>query len=1253
MSQEAEILNLLYRGERDAFEARLQQFRRIQLSQSKLGKGKLCRLINRVVKLDGQYATVLIEDVSNMLNDSDRVVRNEALAAFARSGHSFMFNILLACACYPGNEVANDAFADLQCALNLVQHAITAMDSHDLKEQNTPMGFPSLIHNISNVPLVNAFKIVMMQLALSAQLGVEPSKSRKQQPLKANGDDECSNHVKSKDKGSEGVNEEKRIHKEAIFTDDKWRHIITSNKYVMNHLSIWSYDAVRLLASCICASAKPKNKFITKRGLLAAEVACTLITYYPHQYFDMLAKPLIATYTHIHNKVSDYETFILRVFTSDEAREYHVGFADMLNEAGYKCSLSEIYKRAHSKATGNKCYVYGGEGDVKLDDAVNIVSMLSGINEDNELFHLATQKYGERLPDETLNEINAAQIFEYDPEVIQHMNKGEEIFDCTTSELRLSHTKAMEEKHKITLEDKFNPDYLHQSAVVEVKPTSCKAIREHHQLYSQLVATQMMDTVVSYTWHLQRSVVSGNHRNRFTWCNRVLFNKLFTSGLMTKDTQLALFSELMDHLAQMALIDVVSLSIKKDTLNNVILTDATNPLLSALADAKNVGVSELLAHVASQRRATALESLLDYINELLMNKASIELARAVVAGRKECCVKELIGCIDAGEDSLGKSRKATEGSRATYGELVEIVLEKLYKSRILEIVEIRDTYVLQICRFILHMPFIPLTIVNQINNWMSDQISRRLAFSLISNILKKSQCPLLKEQTLIMFLRTLISEDPEIRTLFQRLVSSPKGIYHINVDGRRYSKAKHESVHNAMIEWIRGGCGCSKCKIEPSLKEEYIQDCNSMATRPLWQWPSGLIKAIDDSSASEGKKKKHCEGCGWKNFKSTLLNSDNKKCNDAVEWIYMPSLWLEEIFALMAKPGSLNAHPFICQIAQCVRKDAVTECLPEPLIVAAGKNGYMVPFICDLTDSFDDHMVKQAMRTCSAHVTEIVYVLKYKPEEDKFLVGLLQELRAMWLDPKYQLLELWSKAPSPAKQLVDVALQHLISCDAYAMQLVPFMTVEQMEKVIMHLFTHGTEESLKQIFSLLLEVPTSFRREQKELNFALPQHFMYQCYSIKPNKELLRKQTGILDHCVECCVRGQMSVEAALSACTLIVESTDEVSFVFGRVICQLVQRVTQTRSVVVQSILPALFQRGAWSDKMLWRGVVICMTTLWVGHKEQLCKLLLQLPQEQGEATIKTLQTQHNVIAFMESTLPQLDHTVHIPDYIKVMLSM
>ncbi|GBE61764.1 symplekin tight junction carboxy-terminal protein, putative [Babesia ovata] len=1258
MSQEAEILHLLRIGRRDAFEARLQQFRRLQLTQSKAGKGKLCRLINHVVHSDGQYATVLIEDISNLLNDADPIVRIDALAAFASSAHLFMFHVLLARAVHPSSQTARDAVADLACALSLVKRAAVDMDASDCRGKNGLASVTELVHSGTRSPVANALRVVMMELAILAQLGVSPAKSARASPRPATSEAKESDMPQPEVSREAGANhrnkEEAKGRTNRRFDSDDWQCVVRDDAELMAQITPWSASATRLLAGCMCAATKSNKPGTLARSLIAAEAVSTLVSHYPYQYFHALMPALIATHTHMFRTVGAYESMILRVFTSQEAQPFHTQLVAMLKEAGYNCELTDMYKRAHITASGNKCYVHDAEADVKEDDAINVVALIAETGDAEARFQLATKKLENRLEDEMLKGYKAAQVFECSALAIKHVNNTDGGFNCANAQMRVGPPMPPADEPTFDLDCTPNPKYTMPSSIAPIRPTPCETIREHHRLYSLLLATQMMDTAVSYTWHLRAAVALGNRRDRFDAFNRALLNRLFVSGTLPKETQRNLLDALLDHMAQMVMINHKlgdTAQERQASRQKIVMAD------SSLTDAQNMGVKELMTYVASSHQSALLEQLLDSVSQLLLTKACIELAKGVVRGNKDEVIRELneVNATDPADQPTGTEvQDAAAVGRLGYGELVEVVISKLYVPWILEVVEIRDAYVLQICKFILNMPFIPLSLVKLISGWLLDPTSRRLAFSLISNILKKSQCPDLKQRVLELFLRSIVSEDAEIRNLFLKLVSSPKGLYRVNTEGRRYSVAASEAAHDALVEWTRSGGGCSKCNIGPYLSKEVIEECNAMAERPIWQWNKGLITEISGAHRSVGTRTSaKCKGCEWQELYNQVNKTPEVDTQLAIEWPLLPSVWLEELFALMAMPDAVKAHPFLVEMLGAVAREESDVDMVEPVIVAAGKNAALVPFVCQIADKFDEETTAKARRNCCPHVAEIVRVLRHEPQMNAFLVTLLGEVRAMWLDPKYNLVESWQRESSPTKQLVEVALSHLDMCEEYVLQLTPFLGVEQLETVVTHLFTNSTEENLQRCLTLLLEVPTTFRKEQKELNLALPQHFMYHCYSIKPYKELLKRQTGLLDLCVEYCVTGQMSVESALSACTLIVESPEDVSFVFGRLLCQLVQKVPQTRSVVVQAILPALFKRCAWEDKMLWRGVVICMTSLWPGHKEQLCRLILLLPQQQGEATIKTLQTQHNIIAFMESTLPQLDHTVHIPAYIKTMLSL
>ncbi|ORM41443.1 putative RNA-binding protein 19 [Babesia sp. Xinjiang] len=1202
-----------------------------------------------------QDATVLIEDISNLLNDADLSVRAEALASFASSAHLFMFHVLLSRAMYPESSVARDAFADLACALSLVQHAAANMDASDCRGKNGVASISELVHSVTRSPVANALRVIMMELAVLAQLGVLPSKSDKTKNV-MDAVDASENHAYSSTSAREVTkNGEMTDNMRAVrrYDIDDWCPVVRADREVMMQLEYWSATATRMVRSCMFAATKSNTPSTLARSLLAAEVATTLVSHYPHQYFHALIPPLVATHTHLFRTVGAYENLIHRVFTSQIAQPFHTELVSILNEAGYRCDLVEMYKRAHVAASGNRCYVFGGEGQVREDDAVDLVAMIHENWDPETRLQLALQKPENKLDAAQLQEFKAAQIFESDRISIKYLHLSGNIFGNANSMMRLAPPKELVEEPALELECTPNIKYTMPVNTMAIVPTRCETICERHQLYTTLVATQMMDTAISYTWHLRRAVIAGNRPSRFDAFSRALLNKLFLGMTLALGTQRSMLSALVDHMAQMVMISCSPTETQGGSQSRA--RHQRSAMYSpALTDARTVGVAELLAQIASDHRTDPLEKLLEYLGELLMAKASIELARELVLQDKDHSPSSCVKTEDITEAPENTSEvEVVTSARLSYGDMVELVLNKLYAPGLLKVVDVRDAYVLQICKFVLNLSVVPLSLVDQINAWVADPVSRRLAFSLTSNILKRSQFTDLKRRVLLLFLRFVVSDDLEIRGLFLRLISSPKGLYHANVEGRRYSVPERESVHDALVSWIRAGGGCSECKLGPYLTKDVVVQCETMVGRPLWQWPLGLINEISSAhKAMATQNGVECKGCDWQGFLEQI-NAPPKLPDEEVDWSLLSSVWLEELFALMALPNSVNAHPFITQLVSEVLQDIQDTDTVQPLLVAAGKNPALVPFVCGFADKLREDVAKAARQSCCAHISELKQVLKHIRGSDEFLVNLMGDVRMMWLDPRYKLLEVWQQEPSHPKGLVEVCVKQIGTCEEYVLQLSPFLSVEQLELLVTHLFNNSTEDALKRVLSLLMSVPHTFRREQKELNLALPQHFMYQCYNVKPFKELLKKQTGLLDYCVDCCVSGQMTVEAALSACTLIVESSENVSFVFGRVLCQLVQKVPNTRSVIVQAILPTLFQRNAWVDKMLWRGVVICMTTLWPGHKEQLCRLLLLLPPEHGESTIKTLQTQHNVIAFLESTLPQLDHTVHIPAYIKMMLSL
>ncbi|KAK2198355.1 bifunctional Symplekin C-terminal/Armadillo-type fold [Babesia duncani] len=1186
-SKEWEVLNLLRLGHRDAFEDQLQILRMQRLTNSPASKIALCKLIDHVIKVDGQYAAVLIEDISHMLNDENTTVQNEALATFARTVEQFLLNIFLSDCFYPNHSDIKNSIADLACARHLIHHLLLNNSACDISLELDYIAISKLVHNGLKFAWANAMRVLMYELAFFGKLGILP------------------HYDNSGPKCTRGTNAQ------------EWYTDIRRNTELVSQVSIWASDDLALLNSCIAMATNSKKQQVMIRGIMATEAAITLIIYYPEIYFDKFAQTLVAAFTQLQDSFSVYEMMILRLFTSSAVQKYHPVLIDLLNSVGYACTLEEIYEKSHLVA----CFNHSYGTNQNCNEAIDLVSALKATHGLDTLINYATMGGDVAILDD-YQTTSAARLFECNPDMVKNLATFETMHDYTSKSMRLSPTANIVPRPEIDSDTIPTKEIISKDEANSIQPTSCQEITQHYPLYITLLVTQMMDTAVSYKWHLKSNVVSCQTLDRFVPFKRTLFYKMFLGNVVPESQQGRLYNKLLDHEAHMVLLERANYNL------------GGSKLLQICTNANRIGVEQLMSFVAESRSLNVYETYLEKVQDVVMHKASVEIARGLSLGLDQ----DVHVILSNNQD------------QPAYTNLVNIAIQNLYSPDILDVVELRDVYIQQFGKFILNLPYIPHDIVNQLQSWLNDPNSIRLSFSLVSNLLKRAKSTLLKQEILLLFLSCTTSDNVNIKQIFLKLIASPKGLYQNASSTARYSLSNLESTHDKLVGWILGHEACPKCKGIAALENlQLVQDAARLSCRPFWQWPQDFIDTIEQACKA-GDSKCSKNGCGFNYYRKQLTEPCSGKI-PSPDWNLLSSVWIEELLVMLVRPQEVNAHPLLIETVE--KLGPVME-PTEAIIVAASKNPNLLPFICSIANELMDGLESQAATRCHVHIQELVLIFRYKQEHDLFLISILSHVRTLWLDPRYHLFEKWKQPESIEQELVSILLDKMELVPEYILQLCPFLLAEQMEKLISHLFFKvENDEYIRNILELMLSAPPTFRQDQKVMNFAQPQAYMYACYKLDATGPLLKRQTGLLDFCIESCISGQFPVEAALSACTFIVESKERISAIFGRVLCQMVQKVPRTRSFVVQTILPGLVMKQAWQQQALWRGVVICLSSLWPSNKEPICKILLQLPQQHGEAAIKTLQSQHNATAYIAAKISQLESSIHIPPYIKTLLSL
>ncbi|XP_953063.1 uncharacterized protein TA08230 [Theileria annulata] len=1313
-SQEWHILNLLRVCERDLFESNLQEFRKIQLTESQDGKIRLCKLINEILRLDPQYSIILVEDLSHLFNDSNFLVQkfslislvdcfnilfshiiasNEALETVRLTGTLDSLSKSQITRCkhatsinngYPnntqgpnhyntsirsssglngvpnsvkGNEEeaqeeenlpfsldnirVTESFADFACIRFMVHTRLLECDFSDVK-YSSPHFLPTLIHNRTKFYSVNLLKMLFYELANYPNYLCNQciSESETSEGLETN-------KVKSKKKKVKGVKTEE------------------TNLDIYETLYKWHSESVNLLKILIARhnkySGMDGNKKVKKESdglvesVLSCEVACSLIGFYPEYYFEEFVDVLVSLLRTQSHTV--FEHILFRIFSFNNCYRYHHLLLDKVNEKGYGLDLETMYKLVQTLPSVS-CEAY--RGTMMAVDNSEAPNKETNYDLSDKLVTSLSVEV-----DEKLNLYPAAQIFEFDKELVKNYKSSK----FKNSQINISNNFYKRKPVNIT---PISYEHVHTDEPVEegndkVRVESDKlekkleivedsVIKKNEKLFVRLVGNQMIDTVSSYQRFLKFEVIGPKVVNFDRFASLVLKHFL-VSNLIKFENRKEVLRNLLDYLAEHTLIN-----------------HAESHILKSLKHHSGCYGLSLLFNCVNKQNSVQL-----------FNKFLEELNRHIIFSYTT---------------NFAKSTSTTDQSRQLkymdeYETFVNLCLsyvcEKLSESE-----EVSDISVNALSKFVLSLPKIPDKMSDLILVWVNseNQGNLKLAFSLVSNLLKHSSLVkradfekllgkdnfryisnmlLVKRSVFAIFLTCITSKRKQVSSLFLRLLSSQKGLYNVKYN---YTIKSFESVHEEFVTKLKEFNGSED-------EKDLVEDCLYLSDRPFWQWPKKLVVL---ATQLLNFNLSHVLDC-YEDVDESVVDEG---FDDGDEDI---GVWIEESVGLMCNRNSLKTSKFIKDaveslfnnesqdntidqatddkldradkdeldfdksdkdefevIMEDVAERKVSEddlVYFEPMLSCCIKNSRLVFRLCSLANSYPGtHFYTKCSLTLSNYQKELQLIIKYNEEYMSLVESVLEEMRKNWCNVMFK----FDERTSLEKNLMKLLMEKMSVTPEYVIQMSPFLTPEQLNKLLTFLFRKYEKDKIVKVLDVIIETP----------KVSLPQHFLYSIYNMPTTqtstlgtggvsegstvdeKDYMKLQVLLLDTCIKYCTMGRFSVESAISSLYLIVESFDNINFVFGRLLCQFVQKVPLTRKVIVDVIFPKLIQKQCWQDKQLFKGVVITICTLWNHFKDHLLRYILEMPNSNVKTILKALQAQYNISDYFKNiTLPDNVQTI------------
>ncbi|CCF73050.1 conserved Plasmodium protein, unknown function [Babesia microti strain RI] len=433
---------------------------------------------------------------------------------------------------------------------------------------------------------------------------------------------------------------------------------------------------------------------------------------------------------------------------------------------------------------------------------------------------------------------------------------------------------------------------------------------------------------------------------------------------------------------------------------------------------------------------------------------------------------------------------------------------------------------------------------------------------------------------------------------------------------------------------------------------------------------------IEDSTIDIEDSLNHSKGpTGKDTSKSEEERVDNREKGCSLERFLVPNNFLKNMCDEIIE--NLNVG------AICISINAVSEiCNRSPQLLSAliyTVDSYALEQEhCNgrVCSGISEAIISSLSNLCTTHI-EIFYVILENylsvPPKTCLMGHILTNVAIKWTAPTYNIVDKLSMDSAEMRTiLLCISTFKNWSKTVSIVPVVAFLPKNIAIDLLNHLFLVETNEgAVKSCIESVLSVPADVRSvmDQKvssaNQQWLSPEELLIAVYRFNNENLDRKKQAILLDHIISLVETNQrrpqnvpknviMSLHSVVKSCTMIVEDKQPISFIFGRLLCQVVQNVPSVRGGVVQHVMPTLVTRRAWEDKQLWRGVVISFGILWSEFKEPLTLLIFQLPQGVGEDLLQSVQQRHSVIPDMAAIVSKKQHMKAVcPRYISSILGL
>ncbi|UKJ89667.1 hypothetical protein MACJ_002920 [Theileria orientalis] len=817
----------------------------------------------------------------------------------------------------------------------------------------------------------------------------------------------------------------------------------------------------------------------------------------------------------------------------------------------------------------------------------------------------------------------------------------------------------------------------------DLKIVTDEVIARNEKLFVRLVGCQMVDTVASYKRFLRFDVIAPKLVN-FDSFSKLVLNHCLLSNLVEFENRKEVLCNLLNHLAEHILVNDADLSYFRQ---NADFEEAT------------YGLRPLFMYVNHVREVSLFVKYLNRLKDLVVYSYTTNLAKSLVTYRSnpgtgdDYYMKMYESFVN-----LSLSYVCSHLSEMDeYGDFCVHALSKFVLNLPKVPSRIADLIALWVNSNKQGNVKLAFSLVSNLLK-LSESVTRVNFENALGrdNYKYTSNLSFVRRSIFVVFLSCITSDKSTVSDLFLKLISSQKGLYNNNCN---YTLKSQEALHEEFVKELEQLKSGNEPKDGDA--DDMYDDCVYLSTRPLWQWPTSLVdrlrrtgkcKSLLELTEVELESQEEDAGSD---------DTNEEEVNDDI------GAWIEESVTLMCMPNRLKTSRFIkstasnlvnlskrkkagagkhsggtgegddgyigdvyqmnvdthrnygsadddegsemdvddgdyepesCNDMEKEKEDALNCVYYEPMMACCSKNSRLVFRLADLaTKCVGSPFYVKCSQTLSKYPKELQILIKFSDEYSELVESALEDTRKRWSDLMFK----YDERTRVDKELMVMLIRKMESVPEYLIQMAPFLSPAQLDSLMVFLFRKYEKEKLVKILDIIIETP----------KVALPQHFLYSTYNFQvastassdKERDYMKLQVSLLDTCITYCTHGKFSVESAISSLYLIVESFENINFVFGRLLCQFVQKIPLTRKVVVDVIFPKLIQKQCWQDKQLFKGVVLSICTLWNQFRDQLMRYVAEMPSSNAKMALRALHNQHNLAEYAK--------TANVPSSMKELL--